>query len=230
VTGLLAVAFGNGTAGRTRPLWRSRAALFGALGIVLLASGAVLVVYRLFYDARLAALSETRMELTRRRDEARAGLVRAEETGKRLAALKEGLDTFYGDTLGSRKERLASLIEDVDDLTRKAGFTPPTVTFSEDAVPGADRLVMSFQIEGRYADVKRLLYALETSPRFLVPERVQVTPDQNAPDILRVSLSVAHYFRTETPHAQKRAARGGAAAKGATQAAPSGPAAKVALE
>jgi hypothetical protein len=230
VTGLLAIALGNGTAGRKRSLWRSRAALFALLGIVLVVSGAVLVIYRLFYDARLAALSATRAELTKQRDEAKIELARAEETERKLAALKTGLDTFYGETLGSRKERLAPLIESVDEITRKAGFMPPTVNFAEDAVPGADRLVMSFQVEGRYPDVKRLLWAFETSPKFLVPEQVQVRLDQNIPDLLKVSLSVAHYFHSEGLHAPRRVARAGPAAKPAAAVARSAPAEKAALE
>lgn len=228
MTGLLALATGNGSGGRARSLWRSRAALFALLGILLLASGAVLVVYRLFYDARLAALSEMRTDLTKKRDEAQAAFDRAAETERRLDDLKKSLDGFYGEILGSRKERLASLIEDVDDITRKAGFMPSTVSFAENPVPGADRLTLSFRIEGRYADVKRLFYAFETSPKFLVPERVQVTLDENAPDVLRVALSVAHYFRAEGPHATRRPARPGPARP--APAAPAGPAEKVALE
>ncbi|MGE5346365.1 MAG: hypothetical protein ACM3JH_10445 [Acidithiobacillales bacterium] len=229
MTGLLAIALGNGAAGRKRSLWRSRAALFALLGILLVVSGAVLVIYRLFYDVRLAALSATRAELTRQRDEAKSALARAEETERKLAALKTGLDTFYSETLGSRKERLAPLIESVDEITRKAGFMPPTVNFAEDAVPGADRLVMSFQVEGRYPDVKRLLWAFETSPKFLVPEQVQVRLDQNIPDLLKVSLSVAHYFHSEGPHASRRVARAGPAAEPAA-AARTAPAKKAALE
>ncbi len=72
---------------------------------------------------------------------------------------------------------------------------------------GADRMTISFRVEGRYADIKRLLYTFETSPKFLVPERVQVALDENVPDVLRVSLAVSHYFRPEGPRPVKRAPR-----------------------
>jgi len=221
MTGLPAAGGGNGSRPRTRSLWRSRAALFAALGILLLASGAVLVVYHGFYDARLAALEATRNDLTRRREAAQGAADRAAETERRLAGLKAALDSFYGDVLGTRKERLASLIEDVDEITRKAGFSPSTVTYAEDVVPGAARLTVSFRVEGRYADVKKLLFEFETSPKFLVPERVQVSLDENAPDLLRVALSVAHYFRNEGPRPPRRPARAAAAPKPAAPAPPS---------
>lgn len=197
----------NGARGHARSLWRSRAALFIALGVLLLANVAVLVVYRVFYDVRLASLEETRQSLAQRRDQARLAVERSREAERRLVELKNGLDEFYGDTLGTRKERLASLLEDVDGITKRAGFSPPTVTYAEDAVPGAERMTISFQVEGRYADVKKLLHAFETSPRFLVPERVQVSLDENVPDVLRVSLAVSHYFRTEGPRPVRRPLR-----------------------
>jgi hypothetical protein len=197
----------NGARGHARSLWRSRAALFIALGVLLLANVAVLVVYRVFYDVRLAGLEETRQSLAQRRDQARLGVERSREAERRLVALKKGLDAFYIDALGTRKERLASLLEDVDGITKRAGFSPATITYAEDAVPGAERMTISFQIEGRYADVKKLLYAFETSPRFLVPERVQVSLDENVPDVLRVSLAISHYFRAEGARPVKRPPR-----------------------
>ncbi len=216
--------------GRNRSIWRSRAALFVLLGVLLLASTAVLVVYHGFYDARLAALAAQRDALTARRDEARAAAGQAAETERRLLALRADLDRFYGEVLGTRKERLASLIEDVGAITQKAGFQPATVGFAEDAAPGGDRLTVSFNVEGRYADIKRLLYAFETSPKFLFLERVNVNLDENAPDVLRVALAVSHYFRGEGPRAAKRPApRAGAAARPASPKGPP-PAEKVVLE
>ena len=197
----------NGARTVSRSLWRSRAALFIALGVLLLANLAILVVYRVFYNVRLSGLEETRQSLVQRRDQARLALEKAREAERRLVELKKDLDAFYGDVLGTRKERLASLLEDVDAITRQAGFSPPTVSYAEDAVAGADRMTISFRVEGRYADIKRLLYTFETSPKFLVPERVQVALDENVPDVLRVSLAVSHYFRPEGPRPVKRAPR-----------------------
>lgn len=202
---------GPGAAGGSRSIWRSRAALFGGLGMLLLANAAVLVVYHVFYDQRFRALSETKAALTVRRDEARAAANRAAETERKLVALRDSLEGFYAETLGARKERLAPMIEEVYALTQKAGFMPQTIAFAEDPVPGAERFSLTFQIEGRYADVRRLLYVLETSPKFFVLERVRVSMNENAPDVLRVELAVSHYFRAEAgraPRAPKvRAAR-----------------------
>jgi len=203
----LSVSFpGAGAGGSSRSIWRSRAALFAGLGILLLANASVLVVYHGFYDQRFRALSEEKAALTVQRDQARAAANRAAETEKRLVALRDSLESFYSETLGARKERLAPMIEEVYELTQKAGFSPHTVGFAEDPAPGADRFSLTFQIEGRYADVRKFLYVLETSPRFFVLERVRVSMNENSPDILKVDLTVSHYFRAE-PGGPPRAPR-----------------------
>jgi hypothetical protein len=223
VSGLSTIFDGTASRGRAGSLWRSRAALFVLLGILFLSGSAVLVVYHGFYDARLAALARSRDELTGRRDRAKAAADRAAETERRLVALRADLDRFYGEVLGTRKERLASLIEDVNAITQKAGFQPSTVGFAEDAAPGGDRLTVSFGVEGRYADIKRLLYAFETSPKFLLLERVQVSLDENAPDVLKVALAVSHYFHGEGPRPARRLVRSPARAGAARPEAPKTP-------
>jgi len=218
---------GPGAAGGSRSIWRSRAALFAGLGIVLLANAAVLVVYHGFYDQRFRALSETKAALTVRRDEARATADRAAGTEKKLVALRDGLESFYSETLGARRERLAPMIEEVYELTQKAGFTPPSIGFAEDPAPGAERFSLTFQIEGRYADIRRFLFVLETSPKFFVLERVRVSMEESTPDVLRVGLTVSHYFRAEAGRAirapRRPAARPAPAAK-AEAAKPAAPA------
>jgi hypothetical protein len=190
--------------GPARSPWRSRAGLFLVLGALLVANVGVLVAYRLLYDARFHALSETRDALTKRRDETKAAALKALETEKRLAALQKDLEVFHQDVLGARKEKLAPLIERIYAITGKAGFSPSTISFAEDGVPGAQRLALTFAIQGPYKDIKKLLHAFESDPGFLVLEQVGVATDDNQPDVLRIALTVAHYFRSDAPPAPRR--------------------------
>ncbi len=179
--------------------WRARLGLFVVLLALLLANGAVLVAYRLFYHARLGGLAREQASLEGRRDAARSALERATEAERRLSGMQKELDVFHKEVLGTRKEGLASLIEDVYATLRRAGFDPSSVTFGEGEVPGADRLALSFQVTGRYSEIKRLLYAFETSSTLLVVENVGVGVDDRDPDNLRVSITVAHYFHSDAP-------------------------------
>lgn len=190
-----------------RSPWRARAGLFLVLGALLLVNAAVLVTYRIFYDVRFHALSQTRDELTRRRDEAKAAAQKALETEKRLVALQRDLDVFHREVLGDRKEKLAQVIEGIYAITGKAGFSPATIAYAEDAVPGAQRLALTFGIQGRYKDVKKLLHAFEADPGFLVLEQVGVGTEEADPDMLKINLTVAHYFRSDAPSAPRRPVR-----------------------
>jgi hypothetical protein len=199
--------------------WRVRAPLIVALSVVLLAGIAVLVTYHGFYDARFRALEATRAELAARRDEALASTQRVKATELRLRTVQKELESFNRDVLGTRKERLAALIEDVYALTQKAGLVPGQIGYSLAETTGVDRLALSFNVQGRYADVKRLLFSFENNPRFLLLESVGVATDDREPDVLRLNLVVAHYFRPEVPGA-RRVARAGIVRPPAVRPAP----------
>ena len=176
--------------------FRDRKVLFAALLVVLAANAAVLLSYRTFYDERLRALVREEASLVAARDEAR---VRAEETEaaeRRLFETQEALTKFFSETLGTRKERLALLLEEVYRTTREAGLRPDQIGYTSVDEPGTDALTLSFAVTGRYADVKKLLLGLERSPRFLVVEQVALSGGtQEDPDSVQVALTVTNYFR-----------------------------------
>jgi len=218
--GTLRVAVGRfANRGPRASAWRVRAPLIAALSVVLLAGIAVLVTYHGFYDARFLALEATRAELAARRDEALAAAEAVKATELRLRSVQKDLESFNKDVLGTRKERLAALIEDVYALTQKAALVPGQIAYSLGEAAGVDRLALTFAVQGRYADVKKLLFSFENNPRFLLLESVAVATDDAAPDVLRLNLVVAHYFRPEAPGA-RRVTRAGAARPAAARPAP----------
>ena len=151
-----------------------------------------------------------------KRDEAAEAARRVVKTEERLRALQRDLEDFNRDVLGGRKERLAAVIEDVYQLTEKAGTVPGQISYSFDEVGAATRLALSFNVQGRYADIKKLLFSFESNPRFLLLENVALATDDVQPDVLRLNLTVAHYFRPDdsaAPHRVTRAARGTARAE-----------------
>lgn len=170
--------------------WRTRAPLIAGLAVVLVAGIAILVTYHGFYDARVRALEATRAELAARRDEAAVAAANVKATEQRLRNVQKELEAFNKDVLGTRKERLAALIEDVYALTQKAGLVPGQIGYALGDAAGAARLALTFSVAGRYADVKRLIFSFENNPRFLLLENVAVSTDDREPDVLRLSLVV----------------------------------------
>ena len=193
--------------GIRRSPWRARLPLFAVLAVLLVAATAVLIGYHAFYDERFKALERTRTELAARRDEAIEAASRVVKTEERLRALQRDLEDFNRDVLGGRKERLAAVIEDVYHLTEKAGTLPGQISYSFDEVGAATRLALSFNVQGRYADIKKLLFSFESNPRFLLLENVTLGTDDVQPDVLRLNLTVAHYFRPDESAAPRRVTR-----------------------
>lgn len=185
--------------------WRSRLPLLVVLGVLLVVNSALLVSYSVFYDDQLQGLLKNEKELQNRLAGAHRGLTKVEETGQRLGLLQKRLEDFYSQTLGSRRERLAPLIEEIYQMTRKVHLRPQRISYVETPARGASEIGFSFVVDGTYTDVKSLLAAFESSPSFLVVEGVGVALNQDQPDLLHVNLFVAHYFRQDPAQAPRRA-------------------------
>lgn len=176
--------------------FRDRRALFAVLLAVLTANVAVLLSYRTFYDERLQALVVEQAALETARDEARRHAAEAASSERRLFEMQETLTTFFSETLGTREERLAPLLEEIYRTTRDAGLRPDSISYSSVEEPGTNALTMTFAVKGPYGDVKRVLSGLESSRRFLVVEEVALAGGEaEDPNAVRVSLTVTNFFR-----------------------------------
>lgn len=201
---------------------RGRRVLFVALGVLILLNAAVLVSYQSFYDVRFRSLLETQQQLRSRRDAARKAAENAQGAEARLAAAQQALDRFFNDSLGTRKDRLASFIEEVYATTRRVGMRPDSISYAGRDEGGTDSVTVTFNVSGRYADLKKLLADFEKSPRFLVLDQVSLTSDPAVPDTVSVSLRLTHYFRPDGALHVRRE-RGGARAAAKTPAAAARP-------
>jgi hypothetical protein len=178
-----------------RSPWYGRLKILALLVVVILADVAVLISYRGFADQRVAALEEDRKDLEAKRDAAQQTVQRLDGSIKKLEVLQDGLERFYTVTLGSRKERLAALIDEIHDITRKAGLVPDAIAYSEQGSPGGETIHLSFSVTSSYPDVKRLLATFESSARFLVVDSFTIGVDQTGSDLITVGFALSHYFR-----------------------------------
>lgn len=176
--------------------FRDRKILFVLLLVALAANVAALVSYRTFYDDRLQALVSETAGLEKKRDDTRRRAEAAEARERKLFETQAALNSFFSETLGKRKERIAPLLEEIYATTRAAGLRPDSITYQSTDEPGTDSLTMSFMVAGSYGDVKRLLAGLERSKRFLVVDQVALSgAAETDPDAVRISITVTNYFR-----------------------------------
>lgn len=185
--------------------FRRRLPLFLGLAALAVLDGGVLVAYRAFYDDRVSGLLREKATLEARAEAARTALARVEARENDLVATRDRLEALFGGTFGTRKERLAKAIEEIYAITRKAGFRPESVNFSETEQSASESLDVSFQVSAPYPEIKKLLSAFETSPSFLVLRAVALASDSaSAGEALNVGLTVTHHFRAEQVRLPKK--------------------------
>jgi Tfp pilus assembly protein PilO len=141
-----------------------------------------------------AAQAATAELLAARRDHA---VATATVTGKSQADAE--LKKFYQDVLphdysGARR----MLYLNIDQLARKLNLQFERSGFEVDTERRSDlqKLTMTLNLAGEYTNIRRFIHELETAPEFRVVESVALAQDEEGERSLKVTASVATYYRT----------------------------------
>jgi hypothetical protein len=143
-------------------------------------------------DAATTRLTQVEREVAR----VHATLATTEQADKDLRR-------FYADVLprdvsAARRQTYAHLAELAE--THNLAVTRRTYAI-DDAYKGKlERLQIAMVLTGEYPDVQDFIFALETSPEFVVIEGVTVAEGARADSGLTVNLQLATYFRSDGTH------------------------------
>lgn len=92
---------------------------------------------------------------------------------------------------------LTSILNEVFKAALRNGVNIPTGAYNP--VPPkegrASRYVFTLPVEGRYADLKRFLYELESSPRPLVVEEVTLSSSRAGESRIGLGIKISVYYR-----------------------------------
>lgn len=172
-----------------RPFWRRR-----LLPLVLVLLGLNLVV--------LAGWTAPRY--WRQKNAAgRAALARAEEQRQRetTASLRQradairsnaaDLERFYRSLAGTERSDLLPTLEAIEELARTPGLKPGARSLQREEVKDAplERVSVTLPLQGSYGQLVGFLREVESSPRFLIVDRVSMRADQEGSATLQVELS-----------------------------------------
>ncbi len=82
------------------------------------------------------------------------------------------------------------LIKELEQAARKLGLRvgPVNYDISRKGAEGMTMLTFSFPVNGRYADLKRFVYEVETSPRLVGIESLEIRADQKGTPALALKL------------------------------------------
>jgi len=172
-----------------------------ALGVLLLANlvGAAVAfnVFGTSPEALDQQLTAARMRL--QADQAR--LMRSRLLSSNIGKGKTDGDTFLASSFTTRKHTYSAIISEVTDIAKNAGMKAEEWTIAPlDPIEGSDDLSMmtvSINFEGGYGQLVKFVNMLDRSPRFLIIESMQATPQPKG-DVLSVNLKLNAFIKDDT--------------------------------
>ncbi|HXN46832.1 MAG TPA: type 4a pilus biogenesis protein PilO [Bryobacteraceae bacterium] len=118
-------------------------------------------------------------------------------------------DTFMASYLLDRRTVSSTLLDELDQMARKAGVKQKEVTFAFEPVEGTDALThaeITANYEGQYKDLTLFLNLLDHSPRLLIIDSLGATP-QPTGGVLEVAIKLNTFVREdEVPEAAREQA------------------------
>jgi hypothetical protein len=124
-------------------------------------------------------------------------LEQAESERDAVADLDIHFNYLYEEVFGDLDERLTNILRAVGTATREAGLLPGSFSYSasEDKRLDQVRFSIQFAVEGEYAQIRRLLASLQTSPEFLIVEHIGFAGEEDATTReLQISIRLATIF------------------------------------
>lgn len=109
-------------------------------------------------------------------------------------------DTFLTSYFTTRRRTYSTIISEITEIAKGAGMKAQEWTIAPlDPIEGSDDLSMmsvSVNFEGGYPQLVKFVNALDRSPRFLIIESMQVTPQPKG-DILSATLKLNAFIKDD---------------------------------
>lgn len=202
-----------------RHLWRwlPPAVFAGAMLVAL-------VVYLLVFAGDAAGGAERIEAETAQLQRLSAERRATERLVERIEGNREEISALYSERLSTESQRLTQVIREVQRISRDAGLVPTQVTYGEETFEeyGLTRFSFVFSVDGTYADLRKLINALELSEFFVTLEEVALAEagggagrgsgSQGQGQRLRINLRLSTLFAR--PEAARSLSADGAGAEG----------------
>jgi len=130
--------------------------------------------------------------------------------------VSEAIDDFYGHRIGTQKETLAGVVDDVHLALKQAGVATNTISYSTIGDKSLPLVTMriTFPVRCDYSRFKKLLHEFESSRRWIAIKSVTIARDNEGPGTVQVQFELATYFAERGDEPPKPAAEARAAVPG----------------
>jgi hypothetical protein len=186
-------------------IWREKRVTLIVLGVLFAAAAGFFLTYRVQYEARLQDLDANLHQEEQRLSEARNVRLAAERQYAAYMRTEHDLNVLYNERFATQEQRLIALINEVKRLAVASELVPKTYSFSrsetkkagEISAVGANTVLITFTVQGTYAQLRRLINLLELSGQFIIIDSVGLSSASND-STLNINLRLKTLFR-ETP-------------------------------
>jgi hypothetical protein len=188
-------------------IWREKRLLLIVLGLILAANTVFFFTYRVQYQNRLDALDARLDEVENELAQARNAREKAEQTVAGYRKVEADVVEVFDHHWSTQPRRLTLMIGEVKRLATASSLIPPSYSFRRGAservagasrrreAVGASEVGISFNVQGTYAQVRRLINLLELSRQFMIIEGISLAAGEG--DALTLNLDLKTLFRDE---------------------------------
>lgn len=138
-----------------------------------------------------------RLQLAQRRNNLQITRV---NVGKVETARTQG-DQFMEGFFLSRRTAATVLVGELNDAAREAKIRMKLSSVNEEPIEGSDTLsmlVITGEYEGTYKDLLAFVNRIDRSPRLLIIESLQATPQQGTVGVLNIGVKIDAFIREDS--------------------------------
>lgn len=189
--------------------------LLAAAALFAGANLAFFLVYRSGSESRRAALEARRDALKQSVVSGETEADRISQQKDRLGGVSEALAEFYGRRIGTERETLASVVDEVHSILKETGVAAPTISYSAVAMGKLplEQMRIVFTVRCDYGRFKQLLRAFESSSKWIAVREVAISRDNDRPGSVQVQLDLVTYFAEGPGSSVESADQGGTIAR-----------------
>jgi hypothetical protein len=185
----------------SRGMWSRHGALL-ALSLLFLAANVTFFFwYRATMRERRSGLEERRAALEREVHSVEQEATRLGSQRERLFNVNAAIQEFYGSRVGTTRDTLAVIVDEVHGLLKRAVIAAPQIAYA--TRPTTDlpltEMVVNFGFKSDYLRFKQLLGLIETDRRWIVVRDIGLSRDPETPGAVQVRMALATYFSTREP-------------------------------
>jgi Tfp pilus assembly protein PilO len=190
-------------------IWREKRILLLILAVLLAANTLFFFTYRVRYQNRLDDL-DARLEAAETKlEQARAQRARAEASLRGYRQVERDVVEVFDEHWSTEPRRFTALLTEVKRLAVASSLVPSAITFTRGEMQrvntgkrrdtlGANEVMISFSVNGSYAQVRRLINLFELSQQFVIINSISLAAAEG--NSLTLNLQLKTLFR-EAPAA-----------------------------